>query len=240
MVSRLRELIGGNARNKVHPPLNAEALDKICDRVLVYVGTLFLMVAIMVLGTSQTEETLSVPAVVPPLVLFTLFCFSVRATSWPWSPTSRRVVTQLLWSVGLVIGIASSKLGAMYLINALPATLTAVLLFSFPVAALQLFIMISLISITVVLRSMGVMEPLEERGYLLASQAGWVLGVTYLILIGIMMMDLLALFVREVTAQKTKLDLLLAAVEEAPDAFVVWDEQDRLVMCNEKYRNIRV
>jgi len=238
VVSRLRTIIGGNPRNKVDPPLGTEALNKICDRVLIYVGTLFLMVAIMVLSTSQTGETISVPAVVPPLTLFTLFCFSVRAMSWPWSPTSRRVVTQLLWSVGLVIGIASSKLGAMYLINALPATLTAVLMFSFRVAAVQLFLMIALISVTVVLRIVGVMEPLEARGYLLASQAGWVLGVTYLILIGIMMMDLLALFLREVTAQKTKLDLLLSAVEEAPDAFVVWDEQDRLVMCNEKYRNI--
>ena len=238
MVSRLRTIIGGNPRNKVDPPLGTEALNKICDRVLIYVGTLFLIVAIMVLSTSQTGETISVPAVVPPLTLFTLFCFSVRAMSWPWSPTSRRVVTQLLWSVGLVIGIASSKLGAMYLINALPATLTAVLMFSFRVAAVQLFLMIALISVTVVLRIVGVMEPLEARGYLLASEAGWALGVTYLILIGIMMMDLLALFLREVTAQKTKLDLLLSAVEEAPDAFVVWDEQDRLVMCNEKYRNI--
>ena len=188
VVSRLRSVIGGNPRKKVHPPLDTEALNKICDRVLIYVGTLFLLVAIMVVATSQIGETLSVPAVVPPLLLFTLFCFSVRAMSWPWSPTSRRVVTQLLWSVGLVIGIASSKLGAMYLINALPATLTAVLMFSFRVAALQLFLMIALISVTVVLRIMGVMEPLEARGYLLASQAGWVLSVAYLILIGVMMM----------------------------------------------------
>ena len=238
MISRLRELAGEKPRNKVHPPLNVEALDKICDRVLIYVGTLFLMVAIMVLATSQTGETLSIPSVVPPLVLFTLVCFLVRLMSWPWSPTSRRVFTQLLWFVGLVIGIASSKLGAMYLINALPATVTAVLMFNFRIAALQLFLMIGLISITVVLRVIGVMEPLEARGYLLASQAGWVLGVAYLILIGIMLMDLLALFLREVTTQKTKLDLLLSAVEEAPDAFVVWDNKDRLVMCNEKYRNI--
>jgi PAS domain-containing protein len=126
----------------------------------------------------------------------------------------------------------------MYLVNALPATLTAVLMFNFRVAVLQLIVMISIIIGTIALRHLGALDPLETQGYLLATRSGWVLGVSYLLLIGIMMMDLLALFVGEVAAQKRKLDLLLSAVEEAPDAFVVWDENDQLAMCNEKYRNI--
>ena len=237
VVNRIAAIAGLKSK-RTHLPLDTEALHKICNRVLIYVGTLFLMVAVMVLATSQTGQMFSVPAVVPPLVMFTMVCFIIRGISWPWSPVSRRIVAQLLWSVGLLIGVASSKLGAMYLINALPATLTAIILFNFRVAALQLVFMIGVIGGTVMLRLADILEPLEASNYILATNIGWILGVSYLVLIGVMIMDLLALFIREVVTQKTKLDLLLAAVEEAPDAFVVWDEQDRLVMCNEKYRNI--
>jgi signal transduction histidine kinase len=202
------------------------------------VGALFFMVAFMVLATNQNGEAISIPPVVLPLSLFSALCLTLRAVRWPWTQQSRHVIAQVSWSIGLLIGIASGELGAMYLVNALPATLTAVLMFNFRVAVLQLLVMLSIIIGTIALRLVGVLDPLETQGYLLATRSGWVLGVSYLLLIGIMMMDLLALFVREVMAQKTKLDLLLSAIEEAPDAFVVWDESDQLVMCNEKYRNI--
>jgi PAS domain-containing protein len=231
-------LRGGRFLDNAHLPLDTVALNKVCDRVFVYVGALFLMVAVMVLATSQNGEAISFPPVVLPLSLFAVLCLTLRAVRWPWAQQSRHVIAQLLWSIGLLIGIATGKLGAMYLVNALPATLTAVLMFNFRVAVLQLIVMISIIIGTIALRHLGALDPLETQGYLLATRSGWVLGVSYLLLIGIMMMDLLALFVGEVAAQKRKLDLLLSAVEEAPDAFVVWDENDQLAMCNEKYRNI--
>ena len=231
-------LRGGRFLENAHLPLDTLALNKICDRVLAYVGALFFMVAFMVLATNQNGEAISIPPVVLPLSLFSVLCLTLRAVRWPWTQQSRHVIAQVSWSIGLLIGIASGELGAMYLVNALPATLTAVLMFNFRVAVLQLLVMLSIIIGTIALRLVGVLDPLETQGYLLATRSGWVLGVSYLLLIGIMMMDLLALFVREVMAQKTKLDLLLSAIEEAPDAFVVWDESDQLVMCNEKYRNI--
>jgi len=231
-------LRGGRFLENAHLPLDTLALNKICDRVLAYVGALFFMVAFMVLATNQNGEAISIPPVVLPLSLFSVLCLTLRAVRWPWTQQSRHVIAQVSWSIGLLIGIASGELGAMYLVNALPATLTAVLMFNFRVAVLQLLVMLSIIIGTITLRLVGVLDPLETQGYLLATRSGWVLGVSYLLLIGIMMMDLLALFVREVMAQKTKLDLLLSAIEEAPDAFVVWDESDQLVMCNEKYRNI--
>jgi len=231
-------LRGGRFLENAHLPLDTLALNKICDRVLAYVGALFFMVAFMVLATNQNGEAISIPPVVLPLSLFSVLCLTLRAVRWPWTQQSRHVIAQVSWSIGLLIGIASGELGAMYLVNALPATLTAVLMFNFRVAVLQLLVMLSIIIGTITLRLVGVLDPLETQGYLLATRSGWVLGVSYLLLIGIMMMDLLALFVREVVGQKTKLDLLLSAIEEAPDAFVVWDESDQLVMCNEKYRNI--
>jgi len=231
-------LRGGRFLENAHLPLDTLALNKICDRVLAYVGALFFMVAFMVLATNQNGEAISIPPVVLPLSLFSVLCLTLRAVRWPWAQQSRHVIAQVSWSIGLLIGIASGELGAMYLVNALPATLTAVLMFNFRVAVLQLLVMLSIIIGTIALRLVGVLDPLETQGYLLATRSGWVLGVSYLLLIGIMMMDLLALFVREVVGQKTKLDLLLSAIEEAPDAFVVWDESDQLVMCNEKYRNI--
>ena len=231
-------LRGGRFLENAHLPLDTLALNKICDRVLAYVGALFFMVAFMVLATNQNGEAISIPPVVLPLSLFSVLCLTLRAVRWPWTQQSRHVIAQVSWSIGLLIGIASGELGAMYLVNALPATLTAVLMFNFRVAVLQLLVMLSIIIGTIALRLVGVLDPLETQGYLLATRSGWVLGVSYLLLIGIMMMDLLALFVREVVGQKTKLDLLLSAIEEAPDAFVVWDESDQLVMCNEKYRNI--
>jgi len=231
-------LRGGRFLENAHLSLDTLALNKICDRVLAYVGALFFMVAFMVLATNQNGEAISIPPVVLPLSLFSVLCLTLRAVRWPWTQQSRHVIAQVSWSIGLLIGIASGELGAMYLVNALPATLTAVLMFNFRVAVLQLLVMLSIIIGTITLRLVGVLDPLETQGYLLATRSGWVLGVSYLLLIGIMMMDLLALFVREVMAQKTKLDLLLSAIEEAPDAFVVWDESDQLVMCNEKYRNI--
>jgi len=231
-------LRGGRFLENAHLPLDTLALNKICDRVLAYVGALFFMVAFMVLATNQNGEAISIPPVVLPLSLFSVLCLTLRAVRWPWTQQSRHVIAQVSWSIGLLIGIASGELGAMYLVNALPATLTAVLMFNFRVAVLQLLVMLSIIIGTIALRLVGVLDPLETQGYLLATRSGWVLGVSYLLLIGIMMMDLLALFVREVVGQKTKLDLLLSAIEEAPDAFVVWDENDQLVICNEKYRNI--
>ena len=233
----LSTLRGRKLLENAHLPLHTVALNKICDRVFVYVGALFFMVAVMVLVASHNGEV-SPPPVVLTLPIFAVLCLTLRVVRWPWTQQSRRVIAQLLWSIGLIIGVASGNLGSMYLINALPATLTAVLMFNLRVAALQLLVMISIIIGALSLRHLGVLDPIEPRGFLLATRSGWALGVCYLLVIGIMMMDLLALFVREVVAQKTRLDLLLSAVEEAPDAFVVWDENDQLVMCNEKYRNI--
>ncbi|MBL6700203.1 MAG: PAS-domain containing protein, partial [Luminiphilus sp.] len=238
MAKWLSTLRGRKLLENAHLPLHTVTLNKICDRVFVYVGALFFMVAVMVLVASHNGEVSPPPPVVLTLPIFAVLCLTLRVVRWPWTQQSRRVTAQLLWSIGLLIGVASGNLGSMYLINALPATLTAVLMFNFRLAALQLLVMISIIIGALSLRHLGVLDPIEPRGFLLATRSGWALGVCYLLVIGIMMMDLLALFVREVVAQKTRLDLLLSAVEEAPDAFVVWDENDQLVMCNEKYRNI--
>lgn len=51
-------LRGGRFLDNAHLPLDTVALNKVCDRVFVYVGALFLMVAVMVLATSQNGEAI--------------------------------------------------------------------------------------------------------------------------------------------------------------------------------------
>jgi len=98
---------------------------------------------------------------------------------------------------------------------------------------------------TLLYRDLVVVTSYEER----AAYAGWVrdrgrlLGVTGIIgllLVGMALVLILAIRQRELTDAETRRSraLLDNALEAMPDGFVMFDEEDRLVICNQRYKNM--
>jgi len=84
----------------------------------------------------------------------------------------------------------------------------------------------------------GILPDIANPDWVLNSDYRWVLRTVYISLFSLVIVYFLQQYIAYTFATVRDLEILQEAVDEAPDAFVVWDENDRLFMSNRRYRHL--
>lgn len=222
--------------------LEAEGFKRqLVDRALVLVAGSYVLLLAILQARHFFDDTYETPVFSQILIVYGLFCCST-----PWLPSLRdmfgyKVLTvQFLWLIGFAFGLWNNQLGGLTLLNVVPAAITATLFFGFRFAVLNtLTLMIIFVGLGLA-KTSGLLPPIpaDQAFFLVNHPFRWLIWGTYLGLFCLLTSYLLSAFVRHTEQYRRELDVLTAAMNEAPDAFVVWDRDDRLVACNDRYANL--
>ena len=84
----------------------------------------------------------------------------------------------------------------------------------------------------------GQLSDVANADWVLNSNYRWILRTAYIALFSGVIIYFLQQYVNYTFRSVDDLKLLKEAVDQAPDAFVVWDQNDRLFMSNRRYQNL--
>ena len=141
----------------------------------------------------------------------------------------------------LIISVAfggESGLGAVTLFNIPFIAVMGAIFFSARIAFIQLGIAILIFCAFAAAKLIGILPDIANPDWVLNSDYRWVLRTVYVSLFSLVIVYFLQQYIAYTFATVRDLEILQEAVDEAPDAFVVWDESDRLFMSNRRYRHL--
>ena len=110
--------------------------------------------------------------------------------------------------------------------------------FSARIAFMQLGTAILIFGAFAAAKLTGILPDIANPDWVLNSDYRWVLRTVYISLFSLVIVYFLQQYIAYTFATVRDLEILQEAVDEAPDAFVVWDENDRLFMSNRRYRHL--
>ena len=116
--------------------------------------------------------------------------------------------------------------------------LIAAIFFSPTVALKQLGIAIAVLIGFLIAKLLGYLPEITDADWLLNSNYRWTLRTAYTVLFSGVIIYFLQKYVFFTLSSIEDLKILQEAVDQAPDAFVVWDRNDRLFLSNRRYQNL--
>ena len=150
----------------------------------------------------------------------------------------RAWLTQVLLIISVAFGLANQGLGALTLFNIPFIAVMGAIFFSARIAFIQLGIAILIFCAFAAAKLIGILPDIANPDWVLNSDYRWVLRTVYVSLFSLVIVYFLQQYIAYTFATVRDLEILQEAVDEAPDAFVVWDESDRLFMSNRRYRHL--
>ena len=159
---------------------------------------------------------------------------SPRASTYEY----RAWLTQVLLIISVAFGLANQGLGAVTLFNIPFIAVMGAIFFSARIAFIQLGIAILIFCAFATAKLIGLLPDIANPDWVLNSDYRWVLRTVYISLFSLVIVYFLQKYIAYTFATVRDLEILQEAVDEAPDAFVVWDENDRLFMSNRRYRHL--
>ena len=214
-------------------------LNSLASRAFLLVfGAHFVVFAVMVIRTF-TQEDYELPIMTwvlwgiiilgtPPAYL------SPRGSTYIY----RAWLTQVLLLVSVAFGLANQGLGALTLFNIPFIAVMGAIFFSARVAFMQLGTAILIFGAFAAAKLTGILPDIANPDWVLNSDYRWVLRTVYISLFSLVIVYFLQQYIAYTFATVRDLEILQEAVDQAPDAFVVWDESDRLFMSNRRYRHL--
>ena len=171
------------------------------------------------------------------LVIFTgtpLAYFTEKGRTYKF----RATLTQCLLVTSLAFGLFNSGLNAVTLFNLPLIALMAAIFFSPTVALKQLGIAIAVLIGFLIAKLLGYLPEITDANWVLNSNYRWTLRTAYTVLFSGVIIYFLQKYVFFTLSSIEDLKILQEAVDQAPDAFVVWDRNDRLFLSNRRYQNL--
>ena len=214
-------------------------LNSLASRAFLLVfGAHFVVFGVMVIRTF-TQENYELPFMswvlwgiiilgTPPAYL------SPRGSTYEY----RAWLTQVLLLVSVAFGLANQGLGALTLFNIPFIAVMGAIFFSARIAFMQLGTAILIFGAFAAAKLTGILPDIANPDWVLNSDYRWVLRTVYISLFSLVIVYFLQQYIAYTFATVRDLEILQEAVDEAPDAFVVWDENDRLFMSNRRYRHL--
>ncbi len=150
----------------------------------------------------------------------------------------RAWLTQVLLLVSVAFGLANQGLGALTLFNIPFIAVMGAIFFSARIAFMQLGTAILIFGAFAAAKLTGILPDIANPDWVLNSDYRWVLRTVYISLFSLVIVYFLQQYIAYTFATVRDLEILQEAVDEAPDAFVVWDENDRLFLSNRRYRHL--
>lgn len=145
---------------------------------------------------------------------------------------------QALLLIGVAFGMLNTGMVALTLFN-LPLIATfGLIFFSRRAAIAQLATALGIIASFSIAKFSGVLPSIENADFWLNSDYRWGLRGAYLTVFSVAVAYFLDKYVTHYLDAVKDLTILQEAIDEAPDAFVVWDEHDRLLTSNRRYRDL--
>ncbi len=222
--------------------LESDALRRdLANKAVVLVAGSYVLLLTILQARHFFDDTYDTPVLSQILIVYGLFCVAT-----PWLPRLRDMFTykvltvQFLWLIGFGFGLWNNQLAGLTLLNVVPAAITATLFFGFRFAVLNTLISMTIFAGFGLASTGGLLEPIpgDQAVFLVNHPFRWVIWGTYLSLFCVLTSYFLSVFAMYTEQYRRELDVLSAAMNEAPDAFVVWDHDDRLVACNDRYVNL--
>ena len=222
--------------------LETDALKReLVDRALVLVAGSYVLLLTILQARHFFDGTYDTPIFSQILIVYGLFCAAT-----PWLPRLRDMFTykvltvQFLWLIGFGFGLWNNQLAGLTLLNVVPAAITATLFIGFRFAVLSTLISMAIFAGFGLAATGGLFEPIpdDQAVFLVSHPFRWLIWGTYLSLFCGLTSYLLSVFTMHTEQYRRELDILTAGMNEAPDAFVLWDQDDRLVACNDRYLNL--
>lgn len=198
----------------------------------------FIVFCIMIIrfGTDRTYEIPSITwAVWSVIILGTPACY---LTDFGRSYKFRALLTQTLLLTSLAFGLGNQGLGAVTTFNIPFMALLATIFFSREAARIQLALAVLVMLSFLYMKITGQLSDVADPDWVLNSNYRWILRTAYIALFSGVILYFLQQYVTYTFKSVEDLKILQEAVDEAPDAFVVWDKDDRLFMCNRHYREL--
>ena len=197
------------------------------------------IVFVIMMVRSATDTIYEIPfvtwAVWSVIILGTpAFYFTAFGQSYKF----RALLTQALLLVSLAFGLANQGLGAVTTFNLPLLVLLGTIFFSRRTALIQLGLAVVVLLSFLSMRLTGQLPDVGNADWVLNSNYRWILRTAYIALFSGVIIYFLQQYVNYTFRSLEDLKILQEAVDEAPDAFVVWDEDDRLFMCNRHYRDL--
>ena len=140
----------------------------------------------------------------------------------------RATLAQCLLVTSLAFGLFNSGLNALTLFNLPLIALIAAIFFSPTVALKQLGIAIAVLIGFLIAKLLGYLPEITDANWVLNSNYRWTLRTAYTVLFSGVIIYFLQKYVFFTLSSIEDLKILQEAVDQAPDAFVVWDRNDRL------------
>ena len=214
-------------------------LNSLASRAFLLVfGAHFVVFVVMVIRTF-TQENYELP-----IMAWVLWGIIILGTPPAYlSPLAsnyeyRAWLTQVLLLVSVAFGLANQGLGALTLFNIPFIAVIGAIFFSARVAFMQLGTAILIFGAFAAAKLTGILPDIANPDWVLNSDYRWVLRTVYISLFSLVIVYFLQQYIAYTFATVRDLEILQEAVDEAPDAFVVWDENDRLFMSNRRYRHL--
>lgn len=152
----------------------------------------------------------------------------------------RAFLTQCLLITSLAFGLSNAGLNAVTLFNIPLIALLAAIFFRPSVALQQLGAAILVLVGFLIAKLLGYLPEITDADWVLNSNYRWMLRAAYTVLFSAVIIYFLQKYVNFTFNSVRDLHLLREAVDEAPDAFVVWDKKDRLFLSNKRYQNLHL
>ena len=179
-----------------------------------------------------------------PLVTWAVWAVVIIGTPLTYlSPKGRTYqfrasLAQCLLITSLAFGLFNSGLNALTLFNLPLIALIAAIFFSPKVALKQLGIAIAVLIGFLIAKLLGYLPEITDANWVLNSNYRWTLRTAYTVLFSGVIIYFLQKYVFFTLSSIEDLKILQEAVDQAPDAFVVWDRNDRLFLSNRRYQNL--
>ena len=198
----------------------------------------FIVFAIMMMryATDTAYEIPSITWAVWSVIILATPAFYLTALGHSYK--FRALLTQALLLVSLAFGLANQGLGAVTTFNLPLLVLLGTIFFSRRTALIQLGLAVVVLLSFLSMRLTGQLPDVGNADWVLNSNYRWILRTAYIALFSCVIIYFLQQYVNYTFRSLEDLKILQEAVDEAPDAFVVWDEDDRLFMCNRHYRDL--
>lgn len=150
----------------------------------------------------------------------------------------RAALTQSILITSLAFGLANSGMTAITIFNLPLIALLGAIFFSRSVALQQLAIALLVLMGFLSAKLLGYLPEVSNADWIVNSNYRWTLKTAYIVLFSTVIVYFLQKYVSFTFNSVNDLTALQEAVDEAPDAFVVWDENDCLFMSNKRYKNL--
>ncbi len=198
----------------------------------------FIVFAIMMMryATDTAYEIPSITWAVWSVIILGTPAFYLTALGHSYK--FRALLTQALLLVSLAFGLANQGLGAVTTFNIPFMALLGTIFFSRRTALIQLGLAVIVLLSFLYMKITGQLSDVADPDWVLNSNYRWILVTAYIALFSGVIIYFLQQYVNYTFKSVEDLTILQEAVDEAPDAFVVWDKDDRLFMCNRHYREL--